>query len=227
MISSSNKVVVPLAKDLIVANCTVHGVGTNLMWTVPTRLDQTPPSASDSLMMCERLAGCGRAIIQMMEEPRKVIGKGIGMIGAGLSSISEVEGERATTSLGEKWRWRARKSLSPKLKGSGRREASLETTYGWKSMGTHCGRHRGYLATFASMSLLKFQRKNLQNKVIYMNNFVPYTTGTQRDPNINLCAHQKFYWLRWLNSRDATQPFRNRRCPAGWYDGEGKKSAVE
>ena len=41
MISSPNKVVVPLTKDLIVANCTEHGMGTSLMWTVSTRLDQT------------------------------------------------------------------------------------------------------------------------------------------------------------------------------------------
>ena len=49
MMSTLNKIVMPLTKDLSFdAHCVDPGAGASLMWTVPTRLDQTKLSASGS-----------------------------------------------------------------------------------------------------------------------------------------------------------------------------------
>ena len=93
-------------------------------------------------MICEGLVTSvesGRATLQMMDRLGKAIGKIIAVIGTGLLLkktketcghevktenllMPEVGGEGVTSQTlpQKKWRWRARTSLSPKLKSSGR-----------------------------------------------------------------------------------------------------------
>ena len=48
MMSTFNKVALPLTSDLIDAHCIDPGVDASFVCTVPTRLDQTQPTASGS-----------------------------------------------------------------------------------------------------------------------------------------------------------------------------------
>ena len=168
----------PLTKDLSFdAHCVDPGAGANLMWTVPTRFNQTKLSASDS---SSTQRTCGKRKSHSSDEERAWKGdrKRNGDDWSWAWSEEEKTSEW-TWSMEENppySRWRAkesqarlgrsgfgaRKNLSLKLKGL----RSTRSLAGGKFQGCSQRQPLRPSGNCQSTSLIKLQRRHLQNKVI-------------------------------------------------------------